>query len=138
MDGSSKKTKAVIYTRVSSPRQVENFSLDAQEDICKEFCLKHLKDCVPEDRIFREEGESAKTADRTQLKKMLKYCSKNRKEIRYVVVYKIDRFSRNMNDFLALKMVLAKLEIKLLSATEPIDADNNSSVLMENIIASFA
>ena len=138
MDKAPKKTKAVIYTRVSSSRQVDNYSLATQEDICKDFCLKHLKEDVPEERIFREEGESAKTADRTQLKKMLEYCSKNRKEIGYVVVYKVDRFSRSVNDFSALKLVLAKLDIKLLSATEPIGENSNSSVLMENMLACFA
>ena len=56
MDKAPKKTKAVIYTRVSSSRQVDNYSLATQEDICKDFCLKHLKEDVPEERIFREEG----------------------------------------------------------------------------------
>ena len=61
----------LIYTRVSTTRQAENgYSLDEQEKICRAFAIS--KDIIiPDDGVFREEGESAKTADRTQLKKIL-------------------------------------------------------------------
>lgn len=138
MDGSSKKAKAVIYIRVSSSRQVDNYSLDSQETACKEYCLRQFNDNVPQERIFREEGESAKNANRTQLKKMLEYCVKHKKEIGYVVVYKVDRFARSAKDHSALSSILLSLGIILRSVTEPIGEKTNSSVFMENILASVA
>ena len=138
MDGSSKKAKAVIYTRVSSSRQVDNYSLDNQETACKEYCLRQFNDNVSQERIFREEGESAKNADRTQLKKMLEYCVKHKREIGYVVVYKVDRFARSAKDHSALSTILLSLGIILRSVTEPIGEKTNSSVFMENILASVA
>ncbi len=131
------KMKAVIYIRVSSKRQVENMSLGEQRRICKEFCYKHGYD-VDDERIFEERGESAKTAERHELQRMLQYCTQHRKEIGVVVVYKLDRFSRRVEDHTALRAVLKKLDIQLLSASEPIGGGTNTDALMENILASFA
>lgn len=62
---------AVIYVRVSHPSQVDNFSLDTQLRACEEYCRREGLDVLER---FREEGESAKTTDRTQLQRMLQYC----------------------------------------------------------------
>lgn len=131
------KKDAVIYTRVSSERQVENTSLGEQERVCIDFCSSHSRQ-LNINKVFTEKGESAKTTERTELKAMLAYCSKHRNEIGYVVVYKIDRLSRKMADFLMLKTTLAKMGIEVHSATEPIGGGSNTDVLMENILASFA
>ena len=131
------KTQAVIYTRVSSQRQVDNMSLGEQRRMCEEYCHKHNLD-ISDERIFEERGESAKTAHRTELQRMLEYCTKNRKDIGFVVVYKIDRFSRKVEDHAALKAILKSLDIQILSASEPIGGGTNTDALMENILASFA
>ena len=69
--------KAVIYCRVSTKEQVEEGnSLKTQEKICVEYAEKngyHVE------KIFIEQGESAKTADRPQLQEMLSYCSMKKK-----------------------------------------------------------
>ncbi|MDB5163952.1 MAG: Site-specific recombinase [Candidatus Saccharibacteria bacterium] len=128
------KTGAVIYTRVSSDRQVDNMSLGEQLRICKDFCkLKELT-VIKE---FTEEGESAKTADRTELQELLKFCLANRKTIGHLVVYKVDRFSRKVADHSALRALLKKLDIILWSASEPIDS-TTTGMLLENVLASFA
>ena len=131
------KTQAVIYIRVSSKRQVENMSLGEQRRICEEYCHRHNLD-ISDERIFEEKGESAKTAQRTELQRVLEFCTKNRKDIGFVVVYKIDRFSRKVEDHAALKAILKSLDIQILSATEPIGGGTNTDALMENILASFA
>lgn len=50
-------TNAVIYSRVSTDEQVEGFSLDFQEKICKDFAEKHSYHLL---RTFREEGHLLK------------------------------------------------------------------------------
>ena len=50
--------KAVIYLRVSTEEQVDNYSLETQENICKKEA-ERMK--IEVDRVFREEGRSAKT-----------------------------------------------------------------------------
>ncbi len=106
----SKKNGAVIYPRVSDPRQVENTSLEFQRKECEELTRKLGAPVVG---VFEERGESAKTADRTKLQEALRVCVERRNEIRYFVVYRLDRFSRYSRDFHALKHELHKLGIEL-------------------------
>lgn len=128
------KNEAVIYKRVSTQDQVNNMSLGEQDKVCRAFCMgKDMK--VVE--IFADEGESAKTADRTKLKEMLEYCRANRKTVGHVVVYKIDRFARSVQDHSALQLLLKKMGIILWSATEPI-GETTTGKLMEHVLASFA
>jgi len=128
------KTFAVIYTRVSSDEQVSNMSLNEQSRMCKDFCSRND---LSIDRIFVEEGESAKTADRTKLKELLEYCRANKNRIGHMVVYKLDRFARNVEDHITIQTLLKKMDIVLWSATEPINKTTTGK-LMENVIASFA
>lgn len=131
------KTGAVIYTRVSSERQVENMSLGEQMKACQDYCSNPNRNLEIKE-TFVEKGESAKSADRTKLKELLAYCSRNRKEVGYVVVYKVDRLSRNVEDFLKIKTFLKGFNIEIRSASEPIGGGSNTDRLMENILASFA
>lgn len=68
---------------------------------------------------------------------MLAYCRQHKGQVQCVVVYKLDRFSRNALDHALTAALLKRLGITLRSATEPI---NNSvtGMLMENILAAFA
>ena len=105
-----RKTGSIIYPRVSDPRQVENTSLELQRNECER--LSRELD-APVIGVFEERGESAKTADRTQLHLALKLCVERQDEIRYFLVYRLDRFSRCTKDYLALKFELVKLGIEL-------------------------
>jgi site-specific DNA recombinase len=98
-------TRAVIYTRVSTAEQVDNYSLDTQLRTCREYCER---EDLEVDRVFREEGESAKTSDRPELQEMLSYCALNvkRREIGFVVVARVDRLARNSLDHGAIRLTL--------------------------------
>ena len=111
------KRYAIIYTRVSSGRQVENASLDTQEQVCKDYCARQGWAVL---RVFREEGESAKTADRTQLQQALNYCRENRPRPAYFVVYDVKRFARDCEDHDALRRTLTNWDIFLRAATQNI------------------
>ena len=125
----------VIYTRVSTKEQAENNkSLDMQKDACKDYAAHKNIDVV---KIFIEQGESAKTADRTELQKMLRYCADRKNKVQNVIVWKLDRLARKTEDHLALTSMFAKYGARLHSATEPIE-DTPSGKLMEHILASFA
>ncbi len=125
---------AVIYVRVSDPRQAENLSLATQLKSCEEYCERQGFAVVER---FKEEGESAKTSDRTELQKLLKYCRVNKGRVHFVVVFNLTRFAREKFDHFALRSHLKSLGISLRSATEPID-DTATGKLMEGVLASFA
>lgn len=125
---------AVIYIRVSTKEQTENLSLSTQLKACEEYCERQGFEVLAR---FREEGESAKTADRTELQKLLHFCRTNKGRVQFVVVFNLTRFAREKYDHFALRAHLKSLGISLRSATEPID-DTSTGKLMEGVLAAFA
>jgi DNA invertase Pin-like site-specific DNA recombinase len=125
---------AVIYVRVSDPRQAENLSLATQLRACEEYCQRQGFAVLER---FNEQGESAKTADRTELQKLLQFCRINKGKVYFVVVFNLTRFAREKYDHFALRAHLKSLGISLRSATEPID-DTATGKLMEGVLAAFA
>jgi hypothetical protein len=83
---------AVIYVRVSTKEQTENLSLPTQLKACEEYCQRQGFHVLAR---FREEGESAKTADRTELQKLLQFCRTNKGRVQFVVVFNLTRFARD-------------------------------------------
>ncbi len=129
------RKKAVIYVRVSTKEQVdEGNSLSTQEKICKEYCLKNDYEIA---EIFIEQGESAKTADRTELQKLLNYCANKKNGIRAVIIYKLDRLSRRVDDYSYLRILLKKYGVEIKSTSE-FFGDNPAGRFMENTMANIA
>ena len=92
---------AVIYVRVSTKEQTGNLSLPTQLR-AGEACCRRQGYEVPE--RFREEGESAKTTDRSQLQSLLTYCPLNKGRVHFVVVFTLTRFARDKYDHFALSV----------------------------------
>jgi len=112
-------TAAVIYIRVSTTEQAEfGYSLKAQEEICLDYARKNKYEVL---KVFIEKGESAKTTNRTELKKMLSYIRSNKNKIDALIIYKMDRLSRDNYDSLTIRLMLKKLDIDLKSVTEHFD-----------------
>ncbi|MEK7112087.1 MAG: recombinase family protein [Patescibacteria group bacterium] len=129
--------RAVIYSRVSTSEQAdEGNSLITQEKDCRKYASENGYE-IPEDGVFIERGESAKTADRTQLQKLLMYCSQKKNQISAVIIYKIDRLSRNTDDYSQLRLMLKRFGVSIRSATELIE-DTPLGKFMENTMANVA
>lgn len=108
--------RAVIYIRVSDPSQIENNSLETQE----KFCVNQAKLLDSEVvKIYREEGVSAKDFNRPEMRKLMAFCSMKKNKIDYVIVYKFNRWTRNVQEGLAAVALLSKSGVQLMSATEP-------------------
>src|SRR4051812_17049174 len=82
----------VIYIRVSTKEQVEGTSLTTQRDACLQYAATHK---ITIEKVFEEQGESAKFRDRTQLLALIDFC-RTRKSIQALIVWKLDRFARNV------------------------------------------
>jgi site-specific DNA recombinase len=124
----------VIYCRVSDKEQVDGYSLTTQERICREYCLKNDYNVA---EIFIERGESAKTVERTELQKLLAYCANKKNAVKAVVVYKLDRFARNTDDYSQLRLLLKRYGVEIKSTSEYFE---NTPVgrFMENTMANIA
>lgn len=131
----STKSDAIIYLRVSTEEQVDNFSLDTQEEICRKEAGRRGLTVV---KVFREEGKSAKTiTGRPTLIALLQYCRSNKKSLGAVLVYRLDRLSRQTSDYLSIRKNLIDCNIQLISASEP-TGTSPTETLLETILASFA
>jgi DNA invertase Pin-like site-specific DNA recombinase len=88
---------AVIYVRVSTKEQTENLSSPTQLRACEEYCKCEGYEVLER---FKEEGESAKTTNRTELQNLLKFCRTNKGKVHFVV-YNLTRFAREKYDHFA-------------------------------------
>ncbi|MDO8591242.1 MAG: recombinase family protein [bacterium] len=125
---------ALIYVRVSSDEQVLGYSLSSQERLNREMCKKEGWEAM---KVFRDDGASAKNADRPQLKLMQEFCLRNPGKIGYIVVWKIDRFARSLVDHYMLRSFFSQLGIELRSTTEGI-GDNPIGKATEGMAAIMA
>ena len=133
---STAKQDAVIYCRVSDPRQADNFSLGTQEEGCKAYCEKLG---LRVRATFIERGFSAKTANRPEFARMRDYCREHQGRIGAVVVYKSSRFARSTRDFLNVWSELAEQGIRLHSVTEPhVSEDTPAGKFHLTLMAAFS
>lgn len=121
-----------IYLRVSTEEQAnEGFSIDNQKRACLDYAQMHEYHVKG---VFEDGGKSGRTTDRPALQELLKIIKDN--PVEAIVIYKIDRFARNVNDFSRLYNELKEMGIKLLSINEGDLMEGNS--LIPNIFASVA
>ena len=100
----------MIYVRVSTKEQTENLSLPTQLRACEEYCRRQEYEVLER---FHEEGESAKSTDRSQLQNLLTFCRLNKGRVHFVVVFNLTRFARDKYDHFALRSHLQSLGISL-------------------------
>jgi site-specific DNA recombinase len=131
--------RAAIYLRVSSAQQAnvdydpEGFSIPAQRDACIRKAASLEAEVVAE---YVDRGESAKTADRPDLRRMLDRLA-TEKDIDLVIVHKVDRLARNRADDVTIGMEIRSSGAQLVSATENID-ETPSGLLLHGIMSSIA
>lgn len=123
--------KCYIYLRVSTDEQAkEGFSIDNQRRACTEYAQMSEYKIK---KIFVDDGRSARTTDRPAFQELLSEI--NNHPVEGVIIYKIDRFARNVGDFSGVRKEFKRLGIKLLSVSENGDVTEG---LIGNIFASVA
>ena len=99
-----------IYSR-KSRYTGKGESIGNQIDLCREYIHTHYGDAAAEHAVvFEDEGFSGGNLNRPDFKKMMT-AAKERK-IRAIVVYRLDRISRNISDFSSLIEELGRPGIK--------------------------
>lgn len=98
---------AVIYARYSSDSQREE-SIEGQLRECREYAERNNMTIVG---TYIDRALSAKTADRPEFQHMIKDSAKELFEI--VLVWKLDRFSRDRYDSAHYKHILKKNGVKV-------------------------
>ena len=126
--------RVVGYCRVSTVEQVEGYSLATQRAELKRHCESHDWSLV---RVFEEQGESAKTANRPVLQEVLGFCREHKDGVDVMLVHRLDRLARNTYDHHVLRAYFATLGIEVRSVTEPIE-NTPSGRFLETMLAAVA
>lgn len=121
----------VIYARYSSDRQRDE-SIEGQIRECTAYAENENLNIV---KIYVDRAMSARTDHRPEFKKMIQDSTKG--SFQYVLVYQLDRFSRNRYDSAMYKAKLKKNGVKVLSAKENI-ADDPSGIILESVLEGMA
>lgn len=122
-----------LYLRYSSSGQSDQ-SIEGQLRDCRAFCKANHYRIVA---IYIDRATTARKDVEKRIHLMEMVADSAKQNWDYVVVWKLDRFSRNRNDSAIMKMRLRKNGVKVLSATEHL-SDNPESILLESVLEGMA
>src|SRR3989344_9162310 len=126
--------RCAIYIRVSTEEQArEGISIEAQKDRCVKYCEAKG---WPVFRVYEDAGFSAGSTKRPAFRQLLEDVRK--REFATLLVYKVDRFSRNLKDLITVLEELKSHGVNFTSVTEPIDTTSAIGEAFFQIIGVFA
>ena len=125
-----------IYSR-KSKFTGKGESIGNQVELCKEYIRTHYGEKALENIVvYEDEGFSGGNLNRPAFKKM-KEAAKQHK-IKAIVVYRLDRISRNIGDFAVLIEELSHLQIEFVSIKEQFDTGTPMGRAMMYIASVFS
>lgn len=125
-----------IYSR-KSKFTGKGESIGNQIELCKEYIQTHYTE-IPQDHIlvYEDEGFSGGNLNRPDLKKMMEAARQRR--FKAIIVYRLDRISRNISDFSSLIEELSRLDIAFISIREQFDTGTPMGRAMMYIASVFS
>lgn len=128
------KQKAALYIRVSTSYQIDKDSLPLQRQDLINYANYALG--IQDYEIFEDAGYSAKNTDRPAYQNMMTRIRAG--EFSHLMVWKIDRISRNLLDFASMYAEIKKLGVIFVSKNEQFDTSSAMGEAMLKIILVFA
>lgn len=126
--------KAALYVRVSTAHQIDKDSLPFQRQELINYSKYALG--IDDFEIFEDAGYSAKNTDRPDYQEMMSRI-RNR-EFSHMIVWKIDRISRNLKDFTEMYDEIKEYDVTFVSKNEQFDTSSAMGEAMLKIILVFA
>ena len=118
---------------MSTRYQIDKDSLPFQRKKLKEYCKLMGIDAF---QIFEDDGYSAKNTDRPHFQDMMNRVRAG--EFSHIIVWKVDRISRNLLDFAAMYEELKDHRVTFISMNEQFDTSTAIGEAMLKIILIFA
>ncbi len=128
------KARVAIYVRVSTLHQIDRDSLPMQ----KQDLVAYAKLMLGTDDvvIFEDAGYSGKNTDRPKFQEMMSQMRTG--TFTHLLIWKIDRISRNLLDFATMYNELKDLGVTFVSKNEQFDTSTAMGEAMLKIILVFA
>ncbi|HEX6259065.1 MAG TPA: recombinase family protein [Woeseiaceae bacterium] len=137
-DTSSLK-RCAIYTRKSfqPPLAQEITSLEAQRKICGAYITSQQhRGWLEISRLYDDVGRTGSNTDRPALQSLLADVEAGLIDV--VLVYKLDRLTRTLFDFVRLMDFLERHGVALVSITQNFDTSDSLGRLVLNVLLTFA
>lgn len=128
------KKKSAIYVRVSTTHQIDKDSLPLQRNDLINYSKFVLG--IEDHEIFEDAGFSGKNTDRPAFQDMMNRIKAG--EFTHILVWKIDRISRNLLDFCSMYDEIKKYNCTFISKNEQFDTSSAMGEAMLKIILVFA
>ena len=126
--------RVAIYIRVSTTHQIDKDSLPMQRQDLAAYAklILHSENYV----VFEDAGYSGKNMDRPRFQEMMTQVRQGL--FSHILVWKIDRISRNLLDFATMYAELKELGVVFVSKNEQFDTSTAMGEAMLKIILVFA
>ena len=125
-----------IYSR-KSKYTGKGESIGNQVELCREYIRLHFgEEDAKKAIVFEDEGFSGGNINRPAFKRMM--AQLERKEIKALVVYRLDRVSRNVSDFAGMVESLNRRDVTFVSISEHFDTSTPMGRAMMYISSVFA
>ncbi len=125
-----------IYPRKSVYRDNSD-SVQVQVQLCKDYAGIIYKDKEIDFRIYdKDEGFSGKNTNRPSFQQMMQDVNDNLLDV--VMVYKLDRISRNVQEFSAMYQIFQQHNVSFISVKESFDTTTPMGRTVMYILAAFA
>ncbi|HBJ2623444.1 TPA: recombinase family protein [Clostridium botulinum] len=126
--------KSALYIRVSTHYQIDKDSLPFQKKELINYSKYVLN--IDDYEIFEDAGYSGKNTVRPAFQDMISRIKKG--EFTHLLVWKIDRISRNLLDFCAMYEELKKYNCTFISKNEQFDTSSATGEAMLKLVLIFA
>ena len=128
--------KYVIYSR-KSRFTGKGESIENQILLCRQYIAAHFgEDAAREASVYEDEGFSGGNLDRPNFRRMMEDAQTG--EFAAIVVYRLDRISRNIGDFAMLIEDLGRRSIDFISIREQFDTSSPMGRAMMYIASVFS
>lgn len=127
--------KIAIYSR-KSKFTGKGESIENQIEMCQSYIKTHFPNEEHAISVFEDEGFSGKNLNRPQFQAMM--SEEYKAPFDLIIVYRLDRISRNVGDFSSLIDKLASYKTSFVSMKEQFDTSTPMGRAMMNIAAVFA
>ena len=126
----------VIYSR-KSKFTGKGESIENQIELCRQYIASHYsQEEADAALVYEDEGFSGGTLERKKIKKMMKDSQNT--PFSAIVVYRLDRISRNISDFAKLIEELGERQIDFISIREQFDTSSPMGRAMMYIASVFS
>lgn len=131
--------RCAIYARKSNEHGIEQDfnSLEAQAELCSAYITSQQhRGWAQIGKVYVDAAQSGGTIDRPALQELIADVEANQLDI--VVIYKLDRLSRSLLDFVRLMAIFERNAVSFVCITQNFDTGDSLGRLIMNVLLTFA